>query len=199
MKAKWAKNAAYRRRCREEGRCAHCGRPCYPYAECEERRAYRSANYHKHSDPPVRKPRGYKQGPLIVDYVSCRVCGETFGRPKDWAMMYRTDCPACRAAYKCDLRRRHKEGDPTLVGGRCCICGLPMHRRSKRAAHQKCEWTRTLDARAAAVRAQLEEWRNPTKDETWLRQASRDLSRARKLLAASASPSKASARAATSR
>jgi hypothetical protein len=37
------KHSRYRSRLRSEGRCTHCGKECAPYAECEERRAYRQA------------------------------------------------------------------------------------------------------------------------------------------------------------
>lgn len=36
---RYAKQRAYQRRCRAEGRCPHCGKPCLPYAYCDERRA----------------------------------------------------------------------------------------------------------------------------------------------------------------
>jgi hypothetical protein len=32
------KQSRWRLRCREEGRCDHCGKPCAPYAACEDRR-----------------------------------------------------------------------------------------------------------------------------------------------------------------
>lgn len=32
------KNQRYRARQKEQGKCPHCGKPCAPYAECEERR-----------------------------------------------------------------------------------------------------------------------------------------------------------------
>lgn len=35
------KHQRYRRKCMAEGRCPHCGKPCAPYAECEERRTYK--------------------------------------------------------------------------------------------------------------------------------------------------------------
>jgi hypothetical protein len=41
------KQTRYRRKIREQGRCAHCGKPCAPYAECAERRAYKRAYYHR--------------------------------------------------------------------------------------------------------------------------------------------------------
>ncbi len=31
------KHSRYRQKCKEEGRCPHCGKPCAPYHECEER------------------------------------------------------------------------------------------------------------------------------------------------------------------
>lgn len=45
----------YQRRLRKlqsQNSCCHCGKPCAPYAECEERRAYKRmwARNHKHSD-----------------------------------------------------------------------------------------------------------------------------------------------------
>jgi hypothetical protein len=35
------KQKHYRERTRNAGHCPHCGRPCAPYYECEERRAYK--------------------------------------------------------------------------------------------------------------------------------------------------------------
>lgn len=32
---KWSR---YRRKCQDEGRCPHCGKKCWPWYECEERR-----------------------------------------------------------------------------------------------------------------------------------------------------------------
>lgn len=37
------KQERYRQRLIAEGRCPHCGKPCTPFAECEERRAYKQA------------------------------------------------------------------------------------------------------------------------------------------------------------
>ena len=31
-----------RAQCRTYGTCPHCGRPCYPYYECADRRAYKA-------------------------------------------------------------------------------------------------------------------------------------------------------------
>lgn len=33
----------YKQKLVSEGRCPHCGKPCAPYVECEERRAYKRA------------------------------------------------------------------------------------------------------------------------------------------------------------
>lgn len=33
------KYARHRIKCLMEGRCPHCGKPCAPYSECQERRA----------------------------------------------------------------------------------------------------------------------------------------------------------------
>lgn len=38
------KHQRYRRRCIEQGKCPHCGKPCAPYGECEERRRYKAMN-----------------------------------------------------------------------------------------------------------------------------------------------------------
>jgi len=35
------KHGRYRRKCLLNRRCPHCGKPCAPYSECEERRAYK--------------------------------------------------------------------------------------------------------------------------------------------------------------
>lgn len=37
------KSQRYRAKRKAEGRCPHCGEPCAPYYECEERRAYKNA------------------------------------------------------------------------------------------------------------------------------------------------------------
>jgi hypothetical protein len=37
------KSQRYRARMKKEGRCPHCGKPCAPFFECEERRAYKNA------------------------------------------------------------------------------------------------------------------------------------------------------------
>jgi len=37
------KEARYILKCRAEGRCPHCGKPCAPYKQCEERREYERA------------------------------------------------------------------------------------------------------------------------------------------------------------
>jgi hypothetical protein len=42
----YAKSNNYRQRCRLDGRCPHCGKPCAPYAECADRREYKRA-WHK--------------------------------------------------------------------------------------------------------------------------------------------------------
>jgi hypothetical protein len=34
----------YRQKCLREGRCAHCGKPCAPYLECDDRRTYKKIN-----------------------------------------------------------------------------------------------------------------------------------------------------------
>lgn len=35
------KQKSYRQRCAAEGRCPHCGKPCAPYRECQQRRDYK--------------------------------------------------------------------------------------------------------------------------------------------------------------
>lgn len=53
-------------KCKREGRCPHCGKPCAPYFECAERRAYKSrylkgkSSYNRNlrSDDPRWEPRG---------------------------------------------------------------------------------------------------------------------------------------------
>lgn len=35
------KHKRYRQKCISEDRCPHCGKPCAPYYECEERRKYK--------------------------------------------------------------------------------------------------------------------------------------------------------------
>lgn len=34
----------YKQKCVSEGRCPHCGKPCAPYYECDERRAYKKSD-----------------------------------------------------------------------------------------------------------------------------------------------------------
>lgn len=34
----------YKQKCVSEGRCPHCGKPCAPFYECDERRIYKKAN-----------------------------------------------------------------------------------------------------------------------------------------------------------
>lgn len=36
------RHGAYRKRCKEDGKCPHCGKPCAPFTECEERRNYKA-------------------------------------------------------------------------------------------------------------------------------------------------------------
>lgn len=61
QRAKYRKNADYRRRCRAKGLCTHCGRPCAPYVTCEDRRAYQNKQRRR-----VRESQGYKRGPYVV-------------------------------------------------------------------------------------------------------------------------------------
>lgn len=42
---KWAKNRAYRERCRANGLCDHCGKPCAPFKTCKARRHYKNVTY----------------------------------------------------------------------------------------------------------------------------------------------------------
>jgi hypothetical protein len=45
------KHARWRLKCRLQGRCTHCGKPCAPYATCQERRDYNRmlANRHRNN------------------------------------------------------------------------------------------------------------------------------------------------------
>lgn len=49
----------YRQKCISEGRCPHCGKPCAPYYECEERREYKrnktASTHYKKSQGPRKK------------------------------------------------------------------------------------------------------------------------------------------------
>lgn len=38
------KHQRYRLKCRSEGRCPHCGKPCAPFAECDDRRAWKGVH-----------------------------------------------------------------------------------------------------------------------------------------------------------
>lgn len=42
------KYSRYRRKCVQEGRCPHCGKPCAPYYECDDRRAQKRILYVLH-------------------------------------------------------------------------------------------------------------------------------------------------------
>ena len=44
MRNRVDKQKRYRQKCALEGRCPHCGQPCAPYYECDERRAYKKSN-----------------------------------------------------------------------------------------------------------------------------------------------------------
>lgn len=41
---KMDKHKRYRLKCISEGLCPHCGKPCAPYYECDDRRFYRKSN-----------------------------------------------------------------------------------------------------------------------------------------------------------
>lgn len=64
------------RKLRKEGRCWHCGKPCAPWYECEDRRKYKYARYQKSSESRVkyRRPRKRKQGPN-GSYDTAHHCG----------------------------------------------------------------------------------------------------------------------------
>lgn len=49
------KFVTYRLKCAADRRCPHCGKPCGPYYECEERRAYKRQRY--------RATKVYTKGP----------------------------------------------------------------------------------------------------------------------------------------
>lgn len=53
-KDKWS---AYRLRCLKTGKCTHCGKPCLPYAECEERRLYKRLHSRKRMRRLPSKPK----------------------------------------------------------------------------------------------------------------------------------------------
>ena len=48
------------KRLRAEGRCDHCGRPCAPYFNCPERRAYKMWSYLKRRNGGIRQNRRVK-------------------------------------------------------------------------------------------------------------------------------------------
>lgn len=57
---KWQR---HRLKCQKEGRCPHCGKPCLPYSECEDRRHIRKVRYTLNrlilSGLAIKNKRGY--------------------------------------------------------------------------------------------------------------------------------------------
>lgn len=56
---KYDKQRRYRNKCKEEGRCPHCGKMCAPYSACEERRKYHrelksKTHYAKRQSPRLK-------------------------------------------------------------------------------------------------------------------------------------------------
>lgn len=55
---------AYKRRLVEQGKCTHCGKPCAPYRECQERREYKNflrrqkSKFHRTASDGMKQPRG---------------------------------------------------------------------------------------------------------------------------------------------
>ena len=57
----------YRRSCVQRGLCPHCGKPCAPFFECAERRAYKRQQYKKREREKDRELIEELQGWMIED------------------------------------------------------------------------------------------------------------------------------------
>lgn len=171
----------YKMRCISEGRCPHCGKPCAPFTECEDRRRYKRERYLKRGmvwdavrgnhPPAYRRPRHNPDAekPRFHDWATCNKCGARFGRTFNQAHAYLNACHACRSEYRRELRLRAKVG--LQLGRPCAICGEPMHVLSKRQDHYSCAWDKTIKERQDKWAEIRREMKHPTKEETWLRKS----------------------------